>query len=213
MRMSVYTQCCPHLSTLAQCRSNVYPVGAVAVKIDGGRSHNWRAGVHGGIEQTNQTIKLNLLSCPSHRERGRERGKRERGRGEGDDINSERSLESTQLRREARDWLGKDWIPSPLSDSPADSINSKQVNQLNRTVKGTTDAHLINQVNNKNFLTPITTTNPIAPENVLKVIRCKCKSKKRQCETNVCTCRKNGIKCMTACGGCHGESCNNRMVS
>ena len=66
---------------------------------------------------------------------------------------------------------------------------------------------------NKKFLTPITTTKPIAPENILKVIRCKCKSKKRQCETNVCTCRKNGIKCMAACGGCRGENCSNKMVS
>ena len=66
---------------------------------------------------------------------------------------------------------------------------------------------------NKTFLTPITTTKPIAPENILKVIRCKCKSTKRQCETNTCTCRKNGIKCMAACGRCRGETCNNKMVN
>lgn len=61
---------------------------------------------------------------------------------------------------------------------------------------------------NESLLVPLTTTKSIAPVNVIKVIRCKCKSKKRQCETKVCTCRKNGIKFMAACAGCHGESCS-----
>ena len=33
---------------------------------------------------------------------------------------------------------------------------------------------------------------------------------KNQCGTNVCSCKKNGLKCMSACGGCHGEDCNNK---
>ena len=61
---------------------------------------------------------------------------------------------------------------------------------------------------------PVTTDKPVAPDNVLKVIRCKCKStSKNQCGSNVCTCRKNGLKCMNACGGCHGENCKNKLVS
>lgn len=66
---------------------------------------------------------------------------------------------------------------------------------------------------NENHLIPIPTTKEVAPENLLKVIRCKCKSTNNQCGTNVCTCRKHGIKCMPACGGCHGENCKNKMVS
>ena len=56
-------------------------------------------------------------------------------------------------------------------------------------------------------LVPIPTTKEVAPENLLMVIRCKCKSKKNTCGTNLCTCRKHGIKCLPACGGCHGEDC------
>ena len=66
---------------------------------------------------------------------------------------------------------------------------------------------------NENHLIPIPTTKDVAPENLLKVIRCKCKSTNNQCGTNVCTCRKHGIKCMLACGGCHGENCKNKMMS
>ena len=56
---------------------------------------------------------------------------------------------------------------------------------------------------------PIPTQLPPAPENVLKYIRCKCKSVKNQCGTNLCSCRKNGMKCVDVCGGCHGEGCQN----
>ncbi|KAK6183990.1 hypothetical protein SNE40_006544 [Patella caerulea] len=59
--------------------------------------------------------------------------------------------------------------------------------------------------------TPVKTDNEIAPAIVLKSVRCKCKSKtqERQCATNVCSCRKFGLKCVPACGGCRGESCKN----
>ena len=66
---------------------------------------------------------------------------------------------------------------------------------------------------NKKYLTPVRTSKAVAPENLLKVIRCSCKAKKKQCGTNVCTCRKHGIKCIAACGRYHGESCNNKMVN
>jgi hypothetical protein len=49
-----------------------------------------------------------------------------------------------------------------------------------------------------------------APENVLRFIRCNCKiSKNNACGTNVCTCRKNGLICVSACGGCYGVDCEN----
>jgi len=62
-------------------------------------------------------------------------------------------------------------------------------------------------------LEPIPTDKEIAPPNLLKVIRCNCRSSsKNQCQTKTCICRKNGIKCMAACGGCHGMECSNKTV-
>ena len=63
-------------------------------------------------------------------------------------------------------------------------------------------------------LKPITTDRVIPPPEILHVIRCKCKpTSKNPCGTNLCSCRKNGLKCMSSCGGCHGENCNNKKVS
>ena len=62
-------------------------------------------------------------------------------------------------------------------------------------------------------LVPIPTDKEIAPPDLLQIVRCKCKmSSRNPCGTNVCSCRKNGILCMPACGGCHGEDCNNKQV-
>ena len=63
---------------------------------------------------------------------------------------------------------------------------------------------------NRNTLSPIMTDINVAPENLLKFVRCKCKlSSKNPCGTKMCSCRKNGLKCVTACKDCQGESCNN----
>jgi len=49
-----------------------------------------------------------------------------------------------------------------------------------------------------------------APENLLKFMRCKCKlSSKNPCESSLCLCCKDGLKCVAACGDCQGESCSN----
>ena len=57
-------------------------------------------------------------------------------------------------------------------------------------------------------LTPVMTDMTAAPETLLKCVRCKCKlSSRNRCGTNVCSCRKNGLKCVTACGNCRGENC------
>lgn len=51
---------------------------------------------------------------------------------------------------------------------------------------------------------PIAMQQEPAPPDLLKVIRCSCKSSTRnQCGGNACTCRKNGLTCMSACGNCH----------
>jgi len=50
---------------------------------------------------------------------------------------------------------------------------------------------------------------PIAPEDLLKVICCNCKS---NCTSHQCTCHKHGLSCVLACGHCHGQDCSNSDV-
>lgn len=51
---------------------------------------------------------------------------------------------------------------------------------------------------------------PPAPDDVLKVIRCNCKMTSRNtCGTTSCSCRSNGLKCVSACGDCKGLDCLN----
>jgi len=58
------------------------------------------------------------------------------------------------------------------------------------------------------MIEPIKTDLKAAPEWLLKVIRCNCKStSSKQCMTKVCSCQQNGLKCVHACGDCHGEGC------
>ena len=49
-----------------------------------------------------------------------------------------------------------------------------------------------------------------APDDLMKVICCKCKSTSRnQCGTNLCSCRKNGLSRVSACEECRGVGCFN----
>jgi len=59
-------------------------------------------------------------------------------------------------------------------------------------------------------LVPITTDQKPAPDDLLKVIRCSCKTTSQNtCGTNLCSCRRNGLFCVSACSNCHGTDCNN----
>ena len=61
-----------------------------------------------------------------------------------------------------------------------------------------------------NKLMPIKTDMDSAPEEMLKFVRCKCKMNSRQpCSNNSCSCRKHGLKCVTACKNCQGHECTN----
>ena len=63
------------------------------------------------------------------------------------------------------------------------------------------------------ILTPVMTNQPAAPDDILKFIRCKCKSTTRNpCSSNICSCKKNGFNRVKGCGDCHGESCRNSVV-
>jgi len=57
-----------------------------------------------------------------------------------------------------------------------------------------------------NILVPIQSTGKVAPDHVLRVVRCKCKS---NCQSALCSCRKHGLHCVSACSNCHGTDCTN----
>lgn len=59
-----------------------------------------------------------------------------------------------------------------------------------------------------NGLTPITTTDPPAPQELLNSISCTCK---KGCKA-ACSCRKAGIKCTTICITCKGHACFNSIT-
>ena len=55
-------------------------------------------------------------------------------------------------------------------------------------------------------LTPVHTDLPPAPEELLRVIRCNCKT---DCTNMRCTSIKHNVKCSPACGNCRGSGCIN----
>ena len=56
---------------------------------------------------------------------------------------------------------------------------------------------------------PIQTDRQPAPDKLLKVIRCKCKT---ECRTARCTCKKHGLECSPMCSDCRGLSCFNSFT-
>ena len=41
-------------------------------------------------------------------------------------------------------------------------------------------------------------------------MRCNCKpTSKHPCSTNVCSCRRSRLRCVSPYGGCHGNKCVN----
>ena len=53
---------------------------------------------------------------------------------------------------------------------------------------------------------PIPTLEPMAPEELLKFTSCNCKG---DCSNRRCSCKKNDVKCIAACGNCKGITCKN----
>ena len=54
---------------------------------------------------------------------------------------------------------------------------------------------------------PITTTQPIAPQFLVDLIKCSCK---KGCASNMCTCRANGMNCTDMCANC-SDDCHNQL--
>jgi hypothetical protein len=55
-------------------------------------------------------------------------------------------------------------------------------------------------------LAPIMTDIQPAPADLMNIVRCKCRT---PCSTMLCSCRKRGHNCFSACEHCHGKSCTN----
>ena len=53
---------------------------------------------------------------------------------------------------------------------------------------------------------PVPTLDPMAPEGLLKFTSCNCHG---DCSNRRCSCKKNGVMCISACGVCKGITCKN----
>jgi len=53
----------------------------------------------------------------------------------------------------------------------------------------------------KGQLEPKTMDSPVAPDSLLKLVRCQCKG---NCDTQRCSCKRNELECSSACGECKG---------
>ena len=52
-----------------------------------------------------------------------------------------------------------------------------------------------------------------APVDIIIVVRCNCKKTKKVCCTLAkCLCRRNGSKCISACGHCRGNGSDNNSL-
>jgi len=57
---------------------------------------------------------------------------------------------------------------------------------------------------------PVETDLDPAPDNLLNILRCKCKSDTpHACSSRICSCVKHGLRCVPACKHCYGELCQN----
>jgi len=57
-----------------------------------------------------------------------------------------------------------------------------------------------------NILVPIQSTGDCVPDHVLTVVRCKCKT---NLQSDLCSCSKHGLHCVSGCSNCHGTDCTN----
>jgi len=57
-----------------------------------------------------------------------------------------------------------------------------------------------------NALVPVQLIGEVAPSDLLKIIKCSCKT---QCTRASCSCRTYGLHCVSACKACRGTNCSN----
>ena len=56
---------------------------------------------------------------------------------------------------------------------------------------------------------PIMTLDDIAPANLLRFVSCNYSN---DCTNKRCSCKKNNVKCISACSGCYSILCKNDEV-
>ena len=62
-------------------------------------------------------------------------------------------------------------------------------------------------------LVPVKTDLEPAPESLLKFIRCSCKTTtKKTCGSQLCSCRKSELECVSACADCRGKYCGDQKI-
>ena len=126
------------------------------------------------------------------------------------------------------------WHQQELTQSHAESISQNDSNKDGKTrmsspTNGTAKKHILHsylqyhdwillnsmtllptdlgwKVNSEGSFSPVFSTEPVAPEELLKMTVCNCK---KNCSTTRCSCRSMGIKCIVACGTCNGSNCSN----
>lgn len=59
-----------------------------------------------------------------------------------------------------------------------------------------------------NMLLPVCCDEPAAPDELLNIIKCSCKT---DCQTARCSCRQHGLVCGAGCSECRGETCTNSI--
>ena len=62
----------------------------------------------------------------------------------------------------------------------------------------------------KGILLPIMTDMSVAPEHLLKLTSCGCKTGCQK--SSMCGCRRFGIECTSLCSGCNGLNCENIFI-
>ena len=60
------------------------------------------------------------------------------------------------------------------------------------------------------MLVPVTTGLLPAPDDLLHIIWCNCRT---DCDTTRCSCKNHGIKCSIVCGNCKGSGCMNSTLN
>lgn len=63
------------------------------------------------------------------------------------------------------------------------------------------------EINGK--LVPVHLQGDVAPDNMLNVVRCSCLTK---CTSSLCSCKRHGLECVSACKNCRGFECCNSSV-
>lgn len=78
-------------------------------------------------------------------------------------------------------------------------------NKLDATAWGWKMEHLKENGGSRKTLTPVLSSKPFAPDDLLHLVSCSCKT---SC-ANYCGCRKVGLNCSAMCEHCNGLSCDN----